>query len=62
MEMQWEYGTLVLNPYRLFSVDADRITEALNEHGRNGWELVSTTSQGGRLVFVFKRPVTKTTA
>ena len=50
--MNWEY--------RLFPVGLDRadqiIEDALNKHGRDGWELVSVYESGFR-VFVLKRPV-----
>lgn len=31
--------------YRVVSLQAGRYTEALNEYGREGWELVSVTSE-----------------
>ena len=50
--MKWEY--------RLFPVGLDRadqiIEDALNKHGRDGWEVVSVYKSGFR-VFVLKRPV-----
>ena len=50
--MNWEYRLLPVGLDR-----ADQITEdALNKHGRGGWELVSVYESGFR-VFVLKRPV-----
>ena len=50
--MNWEY--------RLFSAGLDRadhiIQEALNKHGKDGWELVAVYEAGFR-VFVLKRPL-----
>ena len=49
--MEWEY--------RLYSVDPERsednIEEALNDFGRDGWELVTSYLSSLRLRFVFKR-------
>ncbi len=43
--------------------DGQRISEKLNEIGKDGWELITiteaigTAGTNGRLLFVFKRPI-----
>jgi len=46
----WEY-------HRAKTPDRQPVTASvLNEHGRNGWELVSVLHVGGEINYIFKRP------
>ena len=66
MKTQWEYTTLKLSAdFGFFSgtdFDTSHLTEQLNEHGAEGWDLVSIFNiakvQGGSkfVVAVMKRP------
>ena len=61
--MQWEYKTLRLDVSGSMApkVDVAKLDAALNEQGRDGWELVSTfdtnwgSGQSCHIVAVFKR-------
>jgi hypothetical protein len=63
--MRWEYRTIKMKIAGWFgsNVDVQELADALNELGREGWELVSTldldTGHGhsSELVAVFKRPL-----
>lgn len=63
--MRWEYKTIKMKIAGWFGPDVDVqvLADALNESGREGWELVSTldlnTGQGhsSELLAVFKRPL-----
>lgn len=43
----WEYSVLV---------DESPLENALGEHGKMGWELVSAFYDGLRYIYYFKRP------
>ena len=61
---RWEYTTLKVDVHGWFGpkVDPARITEQLNQHGREGWELVSAfdvnhhQGNSSEIVLLFKRP------
>ncbi len=63
--MRWEYNIYKQKATGFFggNVDEGQATNALNDFGRDGWELVSvvdTNSADGQtrwIVYVFKRPV-----
>ena len=50
--LTWEYKTDLVYDYHL------TMSEVLNSHGKDGWELVTVTEYrpGGSKCFVFKRP------
>jgi hypothetical protein len=57
----WSYLTVEVKPARFLSFrpSAEQLTDALNRHGAQGWELVSTLSTqrpGDRVQLFFKRP------
>jgi hypothetical protein len=61
---QWEYRTLFVGTEVLSNRDeTDRLPAALNAHGQEGWELVTSFSTAGvpdalsPIVLVFKRPL-----
>ncbi len=49
--MQWEYYGVEVNGRPLEN-------EQMNEYGIQGWELVSVTYDGIRLIYYFKRKTT----
>ncbi len=64
--MQWEYLTIIMsethNFWHRFGVEGNQLNEFLNEKGREGFELISTTPMNDahgatrEVVFIFKRP------
>jgi len=50
----WEYDVV---PLAEEANNIDRITDWLNEHGKDGWELVTVYVVGEGLVGIFKRPI-----
>ena len=63
-QQKWEYRTLFVGTEVLSNRDeTDRLPSALNAHGAEGWELVTSFSTAGvpdalsPIVLVFKRPV-----
>jgi hypothetical protein len=64
-QTRWEYRTLKIDISGFFGpkLNVDRIAEALNEQGREGWELVSSFDlnyhQGisSDVLMIFKRPL-----
>jgi hypothetical protein len=62
---RWEYRTLKIDISGFFGpkLNVDRIAEALNEQGREGWELVSSFDVSHHhgvssdVLMIFKRPL-----
>jgi hypothetical protein len=48
--MQWEYSMV-----SLAALNGSALQAQLNEHGRDGWELVTILTDSGGKVGVFKR-------
>ncbi len=48
----WEYTHLIFN-----EAAVKGMADKMNDLGKSGWELASTTDQGGYIVHYFKRPV-----
>ncbi|HYW07098.1 MAG TPA: DUF4177 domain-containing protein [Longimicrobium sp.] len=63
--MRWEYKAIRMNNSGWLgpSLDVQVLADALNEKGREGWELVSTIdlnaghASGTAVVAMFKRPL-----
>ncbi len=58
---RWSYLTVDVKPegFLSFRPSAEQLTDVLNRHGAQGWELVSTLSSqrpGERVQLLFKRP------
>ncbi len=54
---QWEYKTVVLPAKKM---NDPKYVEPLNEFGRQGWELVSTSGGNAvvsEMIYFFKRPL-----
>ena len=52
---RWEYKVM-LAPVSIWGLTKpDRVTEALNKEGMQGWELVNAVQQGTRLNLYLKR-------
>jgi len=50
----WEYQVV---PLAEQANNIDRIANWLNEHGKDGWELITVYVVGEGLIGIFKRPV-----